>query len=69
VKRILIGLLGVYQRALSPLLPAACRFHPTCSDYARQSIERHGVWRGAALAAWRLARCQPLCRGGLDPVP
>jgi hypothetical protein len=65
----LIGLLGVYQRVLSPLLPAACRFHPTCSDYARQAIERHGVWRGAGLTIWRLARCQPLGRGGLDPVP
>ena len=69
MKGIAVSLLVVYQRAISPLLPGCCRFHPTCSDYARQAIERHGMLRGVRLAALRLVRCQPLCRGGLDPVP
>lgn len=69
MKRILILLLAAYKRGVSPFLPSSCRFHPTCSDYAREAFERHGVWRGLALAAGRLLRCQPLCRGGLDPVP
>ena len=69
MKAILVGALAVYKRVISPLAPAACRFHPTCSDYARQAVERHGVWTGLRLAAWRLLRCQPLSRGGLDPVP
>ena len=69
MKRILILLLAAYKRVLSPFLPSSCRFHPTCSDYAREAFERHGVWRGLSLAAGRLLRCQPLCRGGLDPVP
>jgi len=69
VSRILLALLAAYKRWLSPLLGARCRFHPSCSDYAREAIERHGAWRGGVLAAWRILRCQPLCRGGLDPVP
>lgn len=67
--RLLLFVLRQYKRWLSPLLGARCRFHPSCSDYARQAIERHGSWRGSVLALWRLARCQPLCRGGNDPVP
>jgi len=62
-------ILAVYKRVVSPLLPASCRFYPSCSDYAREAVERHGVRRGIWLAARRLLRCQPLCRGGLDPVP
>jgi len=58
-----------YQRLLSPLLPSACRFAPTCSEYARQVIAEHGLIRGLALAAWRLARCQPFHPGGWDPPP
>ena len=69
MKKILILLVAGYKRGLSPFLPSSCRFHPTCSDYAREAFERHGVWRGLVLAAGRLLRCQPLCRGGLDPVP
>jgi putative membrane protein insertion efficiency factor len=63
------GLLGLYKRFLSPLLPRACRFEPTCSVYARQAIERHGLARGGALAVRRLLKCQPFHRGGFDPVP
>ncbi len=64
-----LALLGIYKRWLSPLLPAACRFHPTCSEYAREAIELRGLGRGLGLALRRIARCHPLSRGGWDPVP
>ena len=64
-----LALLRGYKWAVSPLLPPACRYLPTCSEYAAESIERHGVFRGSALAAWRLLRCHPFVRGGYDPVP
>ena len=67
--RALTGILGAYKRFLSPLLPPACRFTPTCSEYAREAVARHGVWRGLALGARRLARCHPFHGGGPDPVP
>jgi hypothetical protein len=67
--RLILSLLRVYKRWLSPLLGARCRFHPTCSDYARIAVARFGAWRGCLLVAWRLLRCQPLCEGGDDPVP
>lgn len=64
-----LGLIRLYQRAISPLLPPACRFVPTCSVYAFEAIQRHGVWLGSWLAVRRLARCHPFCAGGFDPVP
>jgi len=69
VNRFILFLLNLYKRTLSPLLGQRCRFDPSCSDYARIAIARFGSTRGGILAAWRLARCQPLCRGGFDPVP
>jgi len=69
VTRFLLALLALYKRLLSPLLGARCRFHPSCSDYARAAILRFGAGRGTLLALWRILRCQPLCSGGLDPVP
>ena len=58
-----------YRYFLSPLLPPACRFHPSCSRYSLEALETHGAARGSALAAWRLLRCHPLHPGGYDPVP
>lgn len=61
--------LRVYKRLISPMLPHACRFVPTCSEYALEAVDCHGVWRGSLLAAWRLLRCHPFARAGYDPVP
>jgi hypothetical protein len=69
LKTLLIGLLRVYQVAISPFIPPACRFYPTCSHYAAQAIERRGVLPGLWLAARRLLRCHPWHPGGYDPVP
>jgi uncharacterized protein len=62
-------LLRGYKRFVSPLLPPACRFHPTCSEYAREAILRYGLARGTTLAVKRLGRCHPWNEGGIDPVP
>ena len=69
VKRAILFLLDGYKRWISPMLPAACRFEPTCSVYAREAVEYHGVLKGSRLTIWRLLRCQPFSRGGFDPVP
>jgi hypothetical protein len=66
VIRLLVFLLDVYKRRISPLLPPSCRFTPTCSEYARLALLKHGVLRGLALTAGRLLRCQPLHPGGVD---
>jgi uncharacterized protein len=66
---LLTGPIRAYQISLSPLLGPRCRFHPSCSQYALEAIERHGAARGGWLAAKRIARCHPLNRGGFDPVP
>lgn len=67
--RLILWMLRLYKRWLSPLLGPRCRFHPSCSDYARIAVTRFGPWRGSLLAGWRVLRCQPLCDGGEDPVP
>jgi len=61
--------LRVYQKLISPMLPATCRYYPSCSNYAVQAIERHGVLKGTWLGIKRLARCHPWAAGGVDPVP
>ncbi len=66
---LLLALGRLYQRTLSYVLPTRCRFYPSCSEYFLQAVELRGAWCGLWLALWRLARCQPLCRGGYDPVP
>jgi putative membrane protein insertion efficiency factor len=67
--RVALWLVAGYQRWLSPLLPGACRFWPTCSEYARLALMRHGLVHGSALAVWRVCRCHRFARGGLDPPP
>lgn len=67
--RLILFLLACYKRLLSPFLGQRCRFHPSCSTYARVAVSRFGPWRGSVLTVWRLLRCQPLCTGGDDPVP
>lgn len=67
--RLILFLLALYKRLLSPLFGSRCRFHPSCADYARIAVARFGPLRGGTLTGWRLLRCQPLCDGGLDPVP
>jgi putative membrane protein insertion efficiency factor len=67
--RIALGAVVTYQRLVSPLLPSACRFAPTCSEYAKLAIEQNGLLRGVGLAAWRFLRCQPFHPGGEDLPP
>lgn len=69
MKTVLIALLRFYRYAISPLLGRNCRFHPTCSAYAIEAIQRHGALRGGWLAARRVGRCHPFNPGGYDPVP
>lgn len=69
MKTVLLAAVRGYQYALRPMLGANCRFYPSCSDYAREAIERHGAARGCWLAARRVCRCHPYHPGGFDPVP
>lgn len=69
MKTVLIALLRFYRYAISPMLGRNCRFHPTCSEYAIEAVQRHGAVRGSWLAARRLGRCHPFNAGGYDPVP
>jgi len=69
MKTLLIGLIRFYQLVLSPWVGHQCRFTPTCSHYAIQAIQTHGACKGAWLGLRRIARCQPLSKGGYDPVP
>jgi uncharacterized protein len=63
-----LGLLRGYKWAISPLLPPACRYVPTCSDYATEAVDRYGVLRGGLMAVRRVLRCHPFVKGGYDPV-
>jgi putative membrane protein insertion efficiency factor len=69
VKRLLLALIDAYHRWVSPAFPRRCRYEPTCSAYAAQSLRRFGVVRGSVLAGYRLLRCNPFSNGGFDPVP
>ena len=69
MKTLLLALIRVYQYTLRPLLGASCRFYPSCSDYAREALEKYGAFKGVYLAARRILRCHPYHPGGYDPVP
>lgn len=69
IKRFFILLIKIYQYAVSPFLGQNCRFYPSCSSYTIQAIELHGIFKGSWLALRRIIRCNPLCDGGIDPVP
>ena len=69
MKTVLIALMRFYRYAISPMLERNCRFHPTCSEYAIEALERHGALRGGWMAAKRVGRCHPFNSGGYDPVP
>ena len=69
MRALLIALIAVYRYCVSPLLGPRCRFHPSCSCYAREAIERYGALRGSVLGLRRIARCHPWNPGGYDPVP
>ncbi|MBQ6974794.1 MAG: membrane protein insertion efficiency factor YidD [Oscillospiraceae bacterium] len=69
MKRALLMLIRFYQAAVSPFTPPRCRYIPTCSQYAREAIEKYGAGKGSYLAARRLLRCHPFHKGGYDPVP
>lgn len=69
MKKPLILLFRFYQKALSPLKPPSCRFHPTCSNYGIEAIQTHGAIKGTILTIYRILRCQPFSKGGYDPVP
>ncbi len=69
MKTVLVAVLDLYRLALRPFLPPACRYYPSCGDYAREAVAAHGALRGAALAARRVLRCHPFHAGGIDLVP
>lgn len=69
MKQLLIRALRFYKAQISPALPAACRYTPTCSEYAMEAVERYGALRGSAMAIRRILSCNPFARGGYDPVP
>jgi putative membrane protein insertion efficiency factor len=68
VRALFLAPIRLYQRLLSPLIPARCKYHPSCSEYAVQAIRQQGVTRGLVLAGWRLLRCNPWSLGGIDRV-
>jgi putative membrane protein insertion efficiency factor len=67
--RMLIAMVVAYRRYVSPVLPARCRFYPSCSAYSLEALQKHGAIRGTGLTVWRLLRCHPFHPGGYDPVP
>jgi len=65
---IFVAIIKFYQKAISPMFPPSCRFYPTCSEYAVQSITKYGIFKGGIKAGWRILRCNPFNKGGYDPV-
>lgn len=69
MKRLVLWLLRGYKTWVSPMLPPSCRYHPTCSEYAYEAVEKYGIIKGGRLALWRVLRCNPFGSSGWDPVP
>ena len=69
MKHLMIWLIRLYQKFISPLKPPCCRFTPSCSTYAIEAFMKRGFFVGFALTVWRILRCNPFCKGGYDPVP
>ncbi|MEG0252005.1 MAG: membrane protein insertion efficiency factor YidD [Christensenellaceae bacterium] len=69
MKKIVLGFIKFYQKAISPYFPACCRYTPTCSAYAIQAVNKYGAFKGSFLAIKRVLRCNPFFKGGYDPVP
>jgi len=69
LKRLLLGIISLYQRFVSPFFPPRCRFYPTCSQYGAEAISKYGPFKGGYLALRRVLRCHPFHPGGFDPVP
>ncbi|HEY0976850.1 MAG TPA: membrane protein insertion efficiency factor YidD [Flavobacteriales bacterium] len=69
ITRLLIGIVRFYQGAISPFLPGACRYNPSCSEYGVQALRKHGAWRGGRLTLKRILSCHPWGGSGFDPVP
>jgi uncharacterized protein len=68
MRQLAVGPIRIYRRFITPMLPSSCRYWPTCSEYALQAIQKHGVLKGGLLGAWRIIRCNPWSKGGIDPV-
>ena len=68
VRRLLLGMFSIYHKVVSPMTRQRCNYYPTCSHYAEQAIERYGILRGLVLSSWRIMRCNPWSRGGVDLV-
>jgi len=68
MKKLLLWLINIYKKGISPYTKPKCKYYPTCSEYAYQAIEKHGAFKGTGMAVWRLMRCNPLSKGGVDPV-
>lgn len=69
MKYLMIALINLYKKIISPLFPARCKYYPTCSEYAVEAFKKHGFFKGFVLAVWRIIRCNPWSNGGIDPVP
>jgi putative membrane protein insertion efficiency factor len=69
MKHVARGIIRIYQIVISPLFPPSCRFYPTCSEYGYEAIGKYGFFKGGWLTVKRVARCNPFCKGGYDPVP
>lgn len=69
MKHVMIWLIGLYRKYISPIKPPCCRFTPTCSAYAIEAFQKRGFFVGLILTVWRILRCNPFCKGGYDPVP